>query len=355
MRLRFSLLSAFLATGLAATPASAQKVAGTTAANDVPAPAPTQARRDHLSYYTYYKTLDGETVAGVAARFGMAESSLIGMNPYLTQYGATLPAGTLVCVPKSEDGPAQGLLARSERIANAKAKAEADAKAAAEEEAKSAKSEGKKKVTKKAKPKVEEKETNEITAEEWEKLAMLCTKGAPVPPEHSTMVIEAPPSMFIGSNGQVTWIPAAKPRPVAKPKRTTEDSSKGELTSRRAKAIHAMVMTGRSFMGVPYVWGGEDPSGFDCSGFTQYVFAKNGVYIPRTADIQFNVGTAVKRGEERPGDLVFFETYCPGPSHVGIYLGHDWFLHASSSRGVTTERLSCEFFAQRYLGAKRNF
>lgn len=354
MRLRFSLVCAFLATGLAGSPAHAQQSAGSTAANDASALPPTQASRDHLAYYTYYKTLEGETVAGVASKFGLAETSLVRMNPYLSQYGASLPTGTLVCVPKEQSKPTQGLLARSERIASAKAKAEEEARAAAEEQAKSAKS-GKGKTRKKASaPKAPAKESDDISAEEWEKLAGLCTKGAPVPPERSSMVIEAPPSMFIGSNGQVTWIPAAKPR-VVKPKATVADASKGELTSRRAKAILAMVMTGRSFMGVPYVWGGEDPSGFDCSGFTQYVFAKNGVYIPRTADIQFNVGKVVKRGEERPGDLVFFETYCPGPSHVGIYLGNDWFLHASSSRGVTTERLSCEFFAQRYLGAKRNF
>jgi cell wall-associated NlpC family hydrolase len=314
------------------------------------------ASKDHLSYYTYYKTAAGDTTAGVAARFGLAESSLVRMNPYLTQYGGNLPPGTLVCVPREQTRSSTGLLARSERIAAAKAKAEAEEKAAelaAAEEARSAKKTGKsKKSKKKAEPKPEE--TEWPSEDEWEKLAELCTKGAPPPPAHSSMVIEAPPSRFIGADGQVTWIPAAKPQ-VVKPRKAIADTSRGELASRKGKAIHTVVMTGRSYMGVPYVWGGEDPSGFDCSGFIQYVYGKHGIHLPRTADIQYNVGKVVKRGDEKPGDLVFFETYCPGPSHVGIYLGRDYFLHASSSRGVTTDRLSSDFFAQRYLGAKRNF
>jgi cell wall-associated NlpC family hydrolase len=351
MRLRFSVTTAFLLAGLAVAPAQAQQspVAATPAG-----PAAT-ANKDHLSYYTYYKSVSGETVSGVAAKFGLAESSLVRMNPYLTQYGASLPPGTLVCVPKEKDKVNTGLLARSERIAAAKVKAEEDEKAAtlaAAEAAKSAKSSSGKGNKKKT---VETKvETDWPSEAEWDKLAELATKGAPPPPEHSSMVIEAPPSKLITGSGEVVWIPAAKPRVVNKPKRT-EDNSRGQLTSRKGKAIHTVIMTGRSFMGVPYVWGGEDPSGFDCSGFIQYVYAKHGIHLPRTADIQFNVGKVVRRGDEKPGDLVFFETYCPGPSHVGIYLGRDYFLHASSSRGVTTDRLSGDFFAQRYLGAKRNF
>jgi cell wall-associated NlpC family hydrolase len=349
MRLRFSVLTPFLLTGLLGAPALAQQPPQTPPASSEP--------RDHLSYYTYYKTVEGETVAGVAAKFGLVESSLVRMNPYLTQYGDDLPTGTLVCVPKEQTRSSSGLLAGSERQAAAKPRAEQAEKAAAEAAQKaknskpataSAKPSGK---NQKAAPKVE---TDWPSEAEWEKLAELCTKGAPPPPQNSSMVISAPPSRFIGSDGRVTLVPAAKPKPAPQPKRVA-DTSRGELTSRKGKAIHTVVMTARSYMGVPYVWGGEDPSGFDCSGFIQYVYGKHGIRLPRTADIQFNVGTVVKRGDEKPGDLVFFETYYPGPSHVGIYLGRDYFLHASSSRGVTTDRLSSDFFAQRYLGAKRNF
>lgn len=327
MRLRFSVLSGIILAGLLTAPVLAQQ----------------SGANDHLSYYTYYRCNAQETVAGVAARFGLAESSLIRMNPYLAQYGETLPPGTLVCVPKEkpktepEAPAAKSTSTRSgEKVAAAPAKSSAT-----------------KKKSQRAAPKTKA-ETEWPDEEEWEKLAELATKGAPAPPERSAMIIEAPPSRLIRSNGEVVLIPAAKPKVAAKPKKV-EDTSRGQLASRKGKAIHNVIMTGRSFMGVPYVWGGEDPSGFDCSGFIQYVYAKHGIHLPRTADIQFNVGTVIKFGQEKPGDLVFFETYCPGPSHVGIYLGRDYFLHASSSRGVTVDRLSSDFFGPRYLGAKRNF
>lgn len=340
MRLRFStILAGFLLASFAAGPANAQQ----------------RPDKDHLGYYTYYKTASGETVGALAAKFGLAESSLIRMNPYLTQYGAALPTGTLVCVPNTQSKGSGGLLARSERISTTKAKAEEQAKAAAlaqAEEAKNSKDKGKSAKTKspaKAKPPSEYPDEAE-----WEKLAELATNGTPPPPVIATMVIESPPSRLIRDNGEVVFIPAAKPKAVIA-KKPAVDTSRGQLSSRKGKAIHTVIMTGRSFMGVPYVWGGEEPSGFDCSGFIQYVYGKHGIDLPRTADIQFEVGKIVKRGDEKPGDLVFFETYCPGPSHVGIYLGRDYFLHASSSRGVTVDRLSSDFFGQRYLGAKRNF
>lgn len=313
--------------------------------------------RDYLSYYTYYKTAEGETVASLATRFGLAKSSLLQMNPYLAEYDEAIPTGTLVSVPQGEPrvNPST-LVARGERL-EAKAQAEEQAKEKAEargraqlaSRSKLAKS-GKAAKTE-AKPKVQ---TNDPDEAEWNTLAGLCTNGAPVPPPQATMNLD-PPSRFIGSDGRVTFIPAAKPRAQLAAKVSKVDPGDGKLHSKKGKAIYAMVRTGRSFMGTPYVWGGEDPSGFDCSGYIQYVFAKHNINMPRTADIQYNVGKVVPLGQEKPGDLVFFETYCPGPSHVGIYLGRDRFMHASSSRGVTVDRLSSDFFAARYLGAKRNF
>ncbi|MFN2449220.1 MAG: C40 family peptidase [Candidatus Baltobacteraceae bacterium] len=106
------------------------------------------------------------------------------------------------------------------------------------------------------------------------------------------------------------------------------------------------------FLGTPYVFGGTSRSGFDCSGFTQHVFAMLGVNIPRTADAQYYAGGRI-RGTMKAGDLVFFQTYEPGPSHVGIYLGNGRFVHASSSRGVMVSHLSDSYWSVRYLGAKR--
>ena len=114
----------------------------------------------------------------------------------------------------------------------------------------------------------------------------------------------------------------------------------------------ALVQNARSLVGVPYVFGGTSRSGFDCSGYTQYVFKGSGISMPRTASEQFSVGSSVNRAQLQSGDLVFFSTYAPGASHVGIYIGGGSFVHASNS-GVRTSSLSESYYASRYLGARR--
>lgn len=125
--------------------------------------------------------------------------------------------------------------------------------------------------------------------------------------------------------------------------------SRGLSGDRKALTI---VSFARQFLGVPYTWGGNSPSGFDCSGFVHYVFSSRGIELPRAADGQFTAGTGVSK--LAPGDLVFFSTYEPGPSHVGIYIGGDQFIHSSSGAGyVTITPLSEPFYRDRYLGARR--
>ena len=114
-----------------------------------------------------------------------------------------------------------------------------------------------------------------------------------------------------------------------------------------------VVASSTDYIGVPYVFGGTSPYGFDCSGYVQYVFANAGVSLPRTADVQFEVGMPISTTDLVAGDLVFFSTYTYGASHVGIYLGDNNFIHASSSRGVTIDSLSGYYWSSRYIGARR--
>lgn len=114
-----------------------------------------------------------------------------------------------------------------------------------------------------------------------------------------------------------------------------------------------LVQNALEYIGTPYVFGGMSTYGFDCSGYMRYVFAQVGVYLPRMADEQYEVGRPVSMSNLRAGDMVFFETYEPGPSHVGIYLSDGNFIHASSSRGVVISSLYENYYSETYIGARR--
>lgn len=126
-------------------------------------------------------------------------------------------------------------------------------------------------------------------------------------------------------------------------------ASRGQDVDRQGPAVVAFA---KQFLGTPYVWAGNSASGFDCSGFTHYVYNNFGISLPRAADGQYNAGPRVS--ELQLGDLVFFSTYEAGPSHVGIYIGDNQFIHSSSGTGdVTITSLSASFYSERYLGACR--
>lgn len=108
------------------------------------------------------------------------------------------------------------------------------------------------------------------------------------------------------------------------------------------------------FLGTRYRFGGNSRSGLDCSAFVQQVFREMDVTLPRSAREQYTVGNVVMPGDLQKGDLVFFRTYASFPSHVGIYLGNNRMIHASShDRRVVISSLNSNYYRSRYIGAKR--
>jgi cell wall-associated NlpC family hydrolase len=145
--------------------------------------------------------------------------------------------------------------------------------------------------------------------------------------------------------------PVAIPAPAPAPE---PEAPTAPATGAATADGYALSGTALSLRGAPYRSGGEDPNGFDCSGFVQYVYHQHGVPMPREVRAQFRVGKTVDRDRLAPGDLVFFSTVAPGASHVGIVIGGDQFVHAPSERGVVrVENLSSEYWSARYIGAKR--
>ena len=116
-----------------------------------------------------------------------------------------------------------------------------------------------------------------------------------------------------------------------------------------------IVQMAMQYMGVRYRSGGSSPSGFDCSGFTLYLFGQLGYSLPHSATSQYrNCGTYVAKADLQPGDLVFFSDSSHAIGHVAIYIGNGEIIHArSSTHCVTTNSLSMSYYVNRYVGAKR--
>lgn len=116
-----------------------------------------------------------------------------------------------------------------------------------------------------------------------------------------------------------------------------------------------IVSTAYKYMGTPYVWAGTSPSGFDCSGFVYYVFNENGITTNRTAALLYQNGVAVDRSDLQAGDIIcFYNGSYSYIGHVGIYIGDNQFIHASSADGkVTIDSLESSYYNSHYYGARR--
>ena len=159
---------------------------------------------------------------------------------------------------------------------------------------------------------------------------------------------------------KVTVKAAAKKVTTTEEGAAAEDSAESSTTDTVVSSGSGsdVVSFAMQYLGTPYAYGGTGSGGFDCSGFTMHVFSNFGVSLAHGATPQLNNGYTVSKSELQPGDLVFFfGTYntSSAASHVGIYVGGNQFIHASTSRGVIISSLSETYYANRYLTARRVF
>ncbi|MBL0721726.1 MAG: C40 family peptidase, partial [Sulfurovum sp.] len=130
-----------------------------------------------------------------------------------------------------------------------------------------------------------------------------------------------------------------------------------EILLTNIKNISPLLKEAKEHLGKSYVWGAVGPAKFDCSGFTSFVCRKNGIYIPRTSIMQGEVGIKVARKELQEGDLIFFDTSKEKKgyiTHVGIYLGDNKFIHASSAnKEVVISSLNQSFYKARFKWGRR--
>ncbi|MEW6280513.1 MAG: NlpC/P60 family protein [Candidatus Eremiobacterota bacterium] len=264
----------------------------------------------------------GETFESIAELYGLSPEALRQANPGLE----TLEAGLLVSLPSPPAGwpahtvePGQTLWSISKRYG----------------------------VTVEQLRVVNRISDDRLLA--WQRLEVPCSPdraaaAAASPWAPATTDVEVPPAPPVTGwlevrlpDGSRAWAPATTML----------------IPSSRPLPPDELVSLARRFAGTPYRWGGTSPNGVDCSGYVQEVFRLGGHTLRRTADLQYADTVEVPRESMQPGDLVFFSTYEPGPSHVGICTGPGRFLHASSSRGVVESGLDEDYFARRFLGVRR--
>ena len=139
-------------------------------------------------------------------------------------------------------------------------------------------------------------------------------------------------------------------------KKRKNGKNKGKKKQQTSGNGRAVVRVAKKYKGAKYTWGGASPKGFDCSGFTWYVYQKaTGMDISRGVKEQWKRGRSVSKNSWKPGDVVFFKnTFEKGLSHNGIYIGGDEFIHAENERtGVVISSLKSDYYSGHYAGARR--
>ena len=149
-------------------------------------------------------------------------------------------------------------------------------------------------------------------------------------------------------------VPEPFPTPGPRPTRTATPKPVATSGTSLPADGYSIAGTALGLRGAPYRNGGSDPRGFDCSGLIEYVYSQHGIAVPRTVEELHDAGRDVPTQDIQAGDLVFFDTTGRGPSHVGMSIGGDEFVHAPSGAGVVrVERLGAAYWAQRFIGVKR--
>lgn len=145
-------------------------------------------------------------------------------------------------------------------------------------------------------------------------------------------------------------VPPAQPRILG----ARLSSAPMGATPQHEDRAQGILKTAYRYLRTAYRMGGTGPSGFDCSGFTRFIFAKHGVALPHSSVEQAQEGKPIDKAELKPGDLVFFSTFRRGISHVGIFIANGLFIHsAGTGKGVSLDSLGSNYWGGRYRGARR--
>ena len=187
-------------------------------------------------------------------------------------------------------------------------------------------------------------------------VTIITTFPAPITSDLNTPEIQAANQVLpeaSPTNPPTNPAPASQPKTSTPVKKAQSQPSRSSTPTSQSGKASALIATSKQYIGVKYVYGGTTPAGFDCSGFVQYVFAKNGISLPRVSRDQYKIGTSVSFSNLQPGDLVFFSLGKNGViDHEGIYVGNGQFINAASSKGVTIYTLGT-YWKSAYVGAKR--